>query len=128
MTKLETLKIKHAELQAQIVEESKAFFKEESAALFAKYPAMESFAWRQYTPYWNDGEECTFSVHSDGEINGADSYENKKTEAKIPEAAYGDIRKHIDAIDSDTMKTMFGDHVKVICKRDGIEIEEYSHD
>lgn len=30
---------------------------------FAKYPEFSSIEWEQYTDYFNDGEECTFSVH-----------------------------------------------------------------
>ncbi|MFD5632423.1 hypothetical protein [Streptomyces sp. NPDC127072] len=26
-------------------------------------PTITEFGWRQYTPYFNDGEPCTFSVH-----------------------------------------------------------------
>lgn len=26
-------------------------------------PTIVEFGWRQYTPYFNDGEPCTFSVH-----------------------------------------------------------------
>lgn len=26
-------------------------------------PTVTEFGWRQYTPYFNDGEPCTFSVH-----------------------------------------------------------------
>ncbi len=126
MTKLEALKEKHAELRKQIVEESKAFFKEESRVLFDKYPAMESFSWRQYTPHFNDGDACVFNVYSDAEINGVDEYDDD--EKKLPEKTYHAVSKFVDAIDSDTMKEMFGDHVKVIATRDGVTIEEYEHD
>lgn len=33
--------------------------------LFEKYPKIESIGWNQYTPYFNDGDECTFGVHTD---------------------------------------------------------------
>ena len=39
--------------------------------LFNQHPKLESFAWSQYTPSWNDGDECVFSANtSDIEING----------------------------------------------------------
>lgn len=40
--------------------------------IFKKYPNLESFAWTQYTDYFNDGDTCYFSAHWDYamEING----------------------------------------------------------
>lgn len=29
---------------------------------FNKYPQVKTIYWQQYTPEWNDGEECVFSV------------------------------------------------------------------
>jgi hypothetical protein len=40
--------------------------------LFKKAPNLKSFGWRQYTPYFNDGDSCVFRVHFDYPyINGA---------------------------------------------------------
>lgn len=33
--------------------------------IFEQNPKLESLSWTQYTPYFNDGDECTFSVNSD---------------------------------------------------------------
>lgn len=30
---------------------------------FRQYPQVYALTWTQYTPYFNDGEECTFRVH-----------------------------------------------------------------
>lgn len=30
---------------------------------FEKCPIIESIYWTQYTPYWNDGDECVFGVN-----------------------------------------------------------------
>lgn len=127
MTKLDELKKKHAELKGQIREESKAFFKESSVKIFEKYPQIKSFAWRQYTPHFNDGDECVFSVHGDAEINGMDVYEREE-ESDVPEKAYVECENLINSIDSDTMKEMFGDHCKVVVTPKEIEVEEYQHD
>lgn len=38
------------------------------STLFAplwEFPGVTAAAWRQYTPYFNDGDPCTFSVHAD---------------------------------------------------------------
>lgn len=42
--------------------------------LFSLYPELKSFGWRQYTPYFNDGEACEFSSnHEYPIINGVDT-------------------------------------------------------
>lgn len=43
-------------------------------------PTIVEFGWRQYTPYFNDGEPCTFSVHgtwvrTDADTDVDDDYE-----------------------------------------------------
>ena len=51
----EKRKVLVAELRTQFP----ALFKE----LFDKSNLIESIGWTQYTPFFNDGEECTFRVH-----------------------------------------------------------------
>ena len=51
---------------------------------FEATPDIVTVTWRQYTPYFNDGEECTFSVHDiyyaigkdAPDIDDVDGYEN----------------------------------------------------
>lgn len=69
------------ESQKKILERSKVVFKDVSQEIFEEYPSLESFSWVQYTPYFNDGDECVFGVHADSdygiEINetSVDDYE-----------------------------------------------------
>lgn len=51
---------------------SKPFF-EAFQKLTKVVPEITRLSWTQYTPHWNDGEACYFSVHEwfyDAEING----------------------------------------------------------
>lgn len=71
-----------AELSAKI----QANFHGVAKELFATYPELKSFGWTQYTPYFNDGEPCTFrSQHDYPTINGNDenSGENEQEEGVI---------------------------------------------
>ena len=61
--KIEALKAKVAELNKQVREESQRLLNEGFAEIFEKYPKLLSFSWNQYTPYFNDGDECTFRVN-----------------------------------------------------------------
>jgi hypothetical protein len=46
-------------------------FRECVRQLFKDHPKLEQFSWVEYTPHWNDGDECTFEVHLDSlKING----------------------------------------------------------
>src|ERR1044072_5669755 len=56
---------KLAEQTQQIAQE---VFNSGAKAVFADNPIIESFAWTQYTPYFNDGEPCIFSVKRDYNI------------------------------------------------------------
>jgi hypothetical protein len=68
---LNTLKAEHSTLQEQInelnrkmKEKSKELMKEAFRDFFEKYEeVVECVFWTQYTPYFNDGEACEFSVH-----------------------------------------------------------------
>lgn len=63
---------KYAELRSKIAEArktmedtAKGLFIEMSTELFNENPTLMSFGWTQYTPYFNDGEECVFRCGGD---------------------------------------------------------------
>lgn len=43
--------------------EGEKFFKEAVKEIFKEFPKLKSFSWEEYTPHWNDGDECVFSVY-----------------------------------------------------------------
>jgi hypothetical protein len=51
-------------LRAEAKEKVEAVFKEAALELFTEYPNLKRISWTQYTPYFNDGDACTFrSTH-----------------------------------------------------------------
>lgn len=52
-------------LKDQLVDDSQSLFKVSCQEIFEKNPDFTSFSWTQYTPYWNDGDSCEFSAHTD---------------------------------------------------------------
>ena len=56
------LKKEMEDLKKKMQERGQEIFREGSKIIFEQYPDLEWFSWRQYTPYWNDGEPCEFSV------------------------------------------------------------------
>jgi hypothetical protein len=66
---LATLKSEHTNLKNKInalkeemQENSKVLMKEAFREFFEKYDVVDSIFWKQYTPYFSDGESCEFSV------------------------------------------------------------------
>jgi hypothetical protein len=51
-----------AELQRKFQEQAQALFKEITKEFFDKNPGITGVVWTQYTPYFNDGDTCEFSV------------------------------------------------------------------
>jgi hypothetical protein len=47
----------------KLANEGEDALKEAFKELFDKHPRLESVTWVQYTPYFNDGDPCYFSVH-----------------------------------------------------------------
>jgi hypothetical protein len=137
---------KIAEAKQVVQNTAKEVFAELASPLFEAHPQLENFSWRQYTPYFNDGEPCEFSANKDAEsidINGEDGYEVSKTSRwdgskcvdLAPEelhplhAAQEQAAAILAEFDDDTLHDMFGDHAEVTVKRDGtVDVEEYSHD
>lgn len=141
-TKINDMKTKMQEI---IKAEGETRMKEMFKELFDKFPAIVQVSWRQYTPYFNDGEPCEFGVHDpqftmQGEE--ADRYENciwsldsrvKDGKLKAPEnweeykAAMQAVAKAVCGMD-ETMLATFGDHAEITVTPDKIVCESCDHD
>lgn len=126
-------------------------FKDMSAELFEAHPLLDGFRWRQYTPYFNDGDECTFSARtSDPECAFTDTQDSddgydydgwtetntRAIERKVElgesltprEAAALAVAEFLAIFDDSDLKALFGDHVMVTVSREGVTTRAYSHD
>lgn len=155
MTTLESIKEKLAVIAKQkqeMVEALRKDFAPMFKELFEKSKGkINSFSWTQYTPYFNDGEECIFSVNTEYgfKINGEDSEEMYSLDWRIKYYLRGETNEYplqpewdlelyklveelqyiISSVPEDFMKDLFGDHVEVTINSDGkIDTEEYEHD
>jgi len=135
----EEAKNKRAAIEEECQLAAKRFFKSEASKLFEKHPAMEQFRWNQYTPYWNDGDQCYFRVYrdyiwindGDEETNGT-KYNRALKKSEPDESAEGVAAREVIAFlktfAKDDFEDMFGDHVKVTVTKDGVEVEECEHE
>lgn len=133
-------------LQAEAAEQIKPLLMQ----FIVDNPQVESVRWTQYTPYFNDGDTCEFGVnepqfkfvsHEDGgdyedgffdlpyQYDPSRDYYKSFCEA-CPRELYVKcqaLSKELSGLE-DALKTLFGDHVRVIVTKDGVEVEEYEHD
>jgi hypothetical protein len=112
-------------------------FLEAANVIFDKYPNLESFSWYQYTPYFNDGDECVFRANTeypevtftDGtslDTNDGDD-ENPADEAKVAKEIKA-VEDFLAQFEEEDYRQMFDDHSRITVTRKGIDQEEYSHD
>lgn len=113
-----------------------------------------AFRWEQYTPYFNDGDACEFSIDDwsySVQIKGLEDYEDGYREGFISvEDAYSynggrQYYTEIDGVDvsgifeavanvpandyhSVFLRQSFGDHAQITATREGFHVEFYEHD
>jgi len=154
--KLKELQNKLEKVKKEIKEEFALEFKKETSKYFEKYKWLKEISWSQYTPYFNDGDSCEFSVNAETTINGCTLYSKElynesyttilmddedidefikkcDNDSSIIEE-YLELSVLVDKLmqflsnNSDIALELFGDHVKVSIQGDGVFTEEYEHD
>lgn len=117
--------------------------------VFRAHPEITGFKWRQFTPYFNDGDECVFSVDSDYpslKLNVQHPFYSTQVEEaldsdeflsgyelefyKTPHHAWQEtyrpaweaVKDFVRGFDDDDMKSMFGDHIEVTVSFDGSSV------
>ncbi len=147
-----------SKIKAELREKLKVNFHGLTKELFQGFPELKSIGWKQYTPYFNDGEACEFmSLHDYPTINGNDENrgESKQPEGvldivmlgseliydsnwkQIPNTDYNPyykeivdtVKEFLNQFDDEDMKDLFGNHVSIHITENGVEVEEYdNHD
>lgn len=125
--KFESFKKQVEDLRMKLQETGEQFLLEHFKETFNKHQNLKEVRWTQYTPYFNDGEECTFrSNHEWADIEGVDGEldYNSKEYKEIKE----NIREFLSQFDDELLRNLFGDHVEIIVTKEGISVEEYEHE
>jgi hypothetical protein len=144
-------------LKEEMLEASNKIFTDLTKTIFEDHPKVNSFGWNQFTPYFNDGDTCTFSVNTDyiyinGEsvdesdwINetkitnyGTWNREKRQYEGRteVPNFNYDkelvsacdEIREFLSNFDNDFFMSQFGDHAEITITAEGVSVDEYEHD
>lgn len=147
------MNVEMAELKANYQKRGQEIFKLAFKEFFGANPEVNVVGWRQYTPYFNDGDACEFNCYAEyAFVSNTKDYENiqwgeyngDEEDVWVSDADYGDtnlemipesvikntdaLRKLLAKIDEDVFLDMFGDHVQVFATREGFEVTEYEHD
>ena len=138
---LSTFRVEQKKLNDSIQRHGKQAIADAFKSFFDKFPNVEAVRWTQYTPHFNDGDECVFDRHSfdlkgefteeliSAEHTDDDGFYdcwdvNKKTE--LGKAARA-LNESFDDT-NDVFKVAFGDGVRVTATRKGFTVEDYDHD
>lgn len=148
-----TLIQSHAELRAKFQKDAQNLLKQICKDFFEKNPEIKLISWTQYTPYFNDGDTCTFRVNdiyfsnAEGDdvddITGWGEYDGENEDVfsdsawglkyhKVPNVnitqceELSNILSHSDM--EEVMLEMFGDHSAVRLTVNGFDITDYDHD
>lgn len=145
------------ELDALIKAEGSDAIKGRFKEIFDEFPAIKKIGWTQYTPYFNDGDACEFSVHeinfkAEGVLSGYEDSDPDEDENYLelwPDTYClyewnGSGRKdrkwlypfsealynlNIEIQQNyEVLLSAFGDHCQVIVSKDEVTVTEYSHD
>lgn len=136
------------ELQAEMAKQGQTLLLEMFKKMFEDVPELASMRWRQYTPYFNDGDPCVFrvgdvyfrlkddssNVHGDNSDYG-DGYGDAYSLLRI-NPALGERLPRVQQAFYDATRAMqpwflaaFGDHAKVTLSSDlTVESVEHRHD
>lgn len=94
--------------------------------LFEMHPEVKKVQFTAYTPYWNDGDECTYWCNAAyADLNKDDEEENYP---KVSKAVTDVFRKALGTIGDDTWFDIVGDHALVTITPQGIDVQEYEHE
>lgn len=146
MTNFDDILVKQKEYLDMIKVDGQKALKETFLSFFTKNPTAEAIRWQQYTPYFNDGDECVFRVgdftvkifgitdstyregffdnykflHKYAEKNGLKDHVNVGTNL----IKFNKLFKDQD----DLLRMIFGDHSQITCTREEFIIESYDHE
>lgn len=123
-------------LKEELKSNIKTMFEAGCKEIFAKYPHVKSFSWKQY-PYYNDNYDvfrANFYIN-DLKVNGHDFDDiNENDEALEGEETYDEIVAFLKGFEDDGIgnadekhemfKVLFGNYVSVMVTPEGVFIDE----
>lgn len=152
MEDFDKIKSAYEQQKTQACEKFKLAFQEFMKDFFKLVPTIKRVTWEQYTPYFNDGDSCEFSMNEPTFANfiSNDDYDEDEDEeideTGLWEFSSWELREYdkyglteeqkklveyvIEIIENneDFFYDMYGDHQQVTVTENGIESDYYEHD
>lgn len=121
------LLVEREELNKRFQAKAQELFKETTKEFFHKNPGITAIIWTQYTPYFNDGESCVFSV-------GDPYFTNANEEQMDDITSYGEYEGEDEGVwsESDWIFSSDSDYCRTkreemdLTKVDGRSISKFS--
>ena len=116
------------ELKRQLTQKAQDGLMQCLKELFEMHPEVKKLQFTAYTPYWNDGEECTYWCGAScPDINVSDDEDEEKL-PKVSRKVADVFSSALGMIDDDIWYNIVGDHALVTITPEGIDVQEYEHD
>lgn len=131
---------RQAQLMKELADSAEPIIRAGLKGFFDQFPEVRTLMWHQYTPYFNDGEECVFRVRevsvkvegkSDAEYEDDDyewdtSWTFRDTNKALSQGLQS-LNAQLKKLEG-ILQKVFGDHAKIIATREKITIEAYDHE
>ena len=118
--KIKTLTDSVNSLTEQVEKINDMIFRFVVTNLFNEYPELKKFSFTGYTPAFNDGEECTFTLGTDyPEIN--DDEGNKEINIQLNNI----VSTYLNILPAEYYNSHFGTNFRVIATRESVDVEDY---
>jgi len=133
-------------LESFVTQNGSQIVKDYVKKFMAENPEICVVRWAQYTPYFNDGEACVFSVcephfllrpASETDMtasvwDGGDWMQPGWRSPDSRDLAMRELTNNFTSTLSDLLESVFGDHIEVFITRNGddvmVETREFAHD
>jgi len=131
-SKIKEIQRRKMELEETLKNAGKGFFSESAIGiLFDEFEEIVAVRWRQYTPYFNDGDPCVFRVNEPELILSDPEFEGEwLTEDELDGPVRHALSDFAATLDEDLCRSAFNDHVEVTINRGStIMVDDYDdHD
>lgn len=142
ITEFEKFVEKFGKVKDDFIAQGKTALEASFKEIFDKHPELLAITWVQYTPYFNDGDACIFSIGEIAAFVKGGEYDEIDDPCNLEPYEGDDLSKHKELNKDfnklrsimnkseveEILEQVFGDHVQVAVLPDRIETFDYEHD
>ncbi len=125
---LKVAKAVREETHKDMVAQARQYLRDGAKTIFERYPHIKSFSWRQYSPYFIDGDACTFEAYTRYALINDEDRSFRADDDSEEHRALQDIIAFLSVLDDRTYLQLFGDHRTVKITPTGIFNVYYDHE